>query len=112
MPSCSYPSLTHIMYFIYLMHHHEVLTLKISEAANEILLRAHDEYNNMVIGFQGHQDVLCTLFSKSRDHLYRICGLLHLLHQACIYVLKVESNFFNIPLFVFCFDRLNRNYNT
>ncbi|CAF1427877.1 unnamed protein product [Rotaria sordida] len=88
--SCSYPSLTHIMYFIYLMHHNELLTLKISQAANEILMRTHDEYNNMVIGFQGYQDILCTLFSKSRDHLYRICGLLHLLHQACSYVLKVE----------------------
>ncbi|CAF1513200.1 unnamed protein product [Rotaria sordida] len=72
------------------MHHNELLTLKISQAANEILMRTHDEYNNMVIGFQGYQDILCTLFSKSRDHLYRICGLLHLLHQACSYVLKVE----------------------
>ncbi|CAF2980051.1 unnamed protein product [Rotaria sp. Silwood2] len=88
--SCSYPSLTHIMYFIHLMHHEGPLTLKISEAANDILIRTHDEYNNMIIGFQGHQDVLCTLYSKSRDHLYRICGLLHLLHQACIYVLKAE----------------------
>jgi len=73
------------------MHHEQLSTLKISEAANEILMRTHDEYNNMVIGFQGYQDVLCTLFSKSRDHLYRICGLLHLLHQACIYVLKVKK---------------------
>ncbi|CAF3170101.1 unnamed protein product [Rotaria sp. Silwood2] len=88
--SCSYPSLTHIMYFIHLMHHEGPLTLKISEAANDILIRTHDEYNNMIIEFQGHQDVLCTLYSKSRDHLYRICGLLHLLHQACIYVLKAE----------------------
>ena len=86
--SCSYPSLTHIMYFTYLMHHDEPLTLKISDAANEILMRAHEEYNSMVIGFQGYQDILCTLFSKSRDHLYRICGLLHLLYQACIYILK------------------------
>src|SRR5690349_15415065 len=88
--SCSYPSLTHIMYFIHLMHHQEMLTLKISSAANEILIRAHNEYNNLVIGFQGYQDVLCALFSKSRDHLYRLCGLLHLLNQACSYVLKVK----------------------
>ncbi|CAF2047857.1 unnamed protein product [Rotaria magnacalcarata] len=87
---CSYPSLTHIMYFIYLMHHKDILTLKISETANEILINTHDEYNNMVIGFQGYQDILCTLFSKSRDHLYRICGLLHLFHQASIYVLKAK----------------------
>jgi hypothetical protein len=78
------------MYFIYLMHHEEPLTLKISQEANEILIGIHDEYNNMVIGFQGYQDVLCTLFSKSRDHLYRICGLLHLLHQASIYISKVR----------------------
>jgi hypothetical protein len=78
------------MYFLYLMHHDDVLTLKISQEANEILIRTHNEYNNMVIGFQGYQDVLCTLFSKSRDHLYRVCGLLHLLHQACSYVLKVK----------------------
>lgn len=88
--TCNYPSLSHIMYFIYLMHHEEPLTLKISQEANEILIGIHDEYNNMVIGFQGYQDVLCTLFSKSRDHLYRICGLLHLLHQACIYISKVR----------------------
>ena len=87
--SYSYPSLTHVMYFIHLMHHDQPLTLKLSPEANEILIRTHDEYNSMVIGFQGYQDVLCTLFSKSRDHLYRICGLLHLLHQACKYVLKV-----------------------
>ncbi|CAF2950321.1 unnamed protein product [Rotaria sp. Silwood2] len=84
------PSLSHIMYFIYLMHHDQILTLKMSPAANEILTYTHDEYNNMVIGFQGYQDILCTLFSKSRDHLYRICGLLHLFHKACSYVLKIE----------------------
>ncbi|CAF1291085.1 unnamed protein product [Rotaria sordida] len=86
----AYPSLSHIMYFIYLMHDNQTLTLKMSQAANDILTHTHDEYNNMVIGFQGYQDVLCTLFSKSRDHLYRICGLVHLLHQACTYVLKAE----------------------
>ena len=84
-----YPSLTHVMYFIHLMHHEQPLTLKLSQEANEILIRTHDEYNSMVIGFQGYQDVLCTLFSKSRDHLYRVCGLIHLLHQSCKYVLKV-----------------------
>ena len=88
--SCAYPSLSHLMYFIYLMHHDQLLTLKMSQAANDILMNTHDEYNNMVIGFQGYQDVLCTLFSKSRDHLYRICGLMHLLYQACSYVLKVK----------------------
>ncbi|CAF2877785.1 unnamed protein product [Rotaria sp. Silwood2] len=97
--SCAYPSLTHIMYFIHLMHHTEVLTLKISQQANEILIRTHNEYNNMVIGFQGYQDVLCTLFSKARDHLYCICGLLHLLHQACIYILQIQP-----PLQYLIFD--------
>lgn len=87
----SYPSLTHIMYFIHLMHHTDVLTLKISDAANEIFIKAHNEYNNLVIEFQGYQDTLCTLFSKSRDHLYRICGLLHIFHQAAIYILQVTS---------------------
>lgn len=77
------------MYFIHLMHHDELLTLRISQEANEILIRTHNEYNNMVIGFQGYQDVLCTIFSKSRDHLYRVCGLLHLLQKACSYVLRV-----------------------
>ena len=92
--SLSYPSLTHIIYFIHLMHHDEVLTLRISQEANEILLRTHNEYNNMVIGFQGYQDVLCTIFLKSRDHLYCVCGLLHLLHKASSYVLKVNfTNF-------------------
>ncbi|CAF1326236.1 unnamed protein product [Rotaria sordida] len=86
----AYPSLSHIMYFIYLMHDNQTLTLKMSQATNDILTHTHDEYNNMVIAFQGYQDVLCTLFSKSRDHLYRICGLVHLLHQACTYVLKAE----------------------
>ncbi len=89
--SCSYPSLTHIMYFIHLMHHNDVLKLKISPAANDILIAAHNEYNKMVIGFQGYQDILCSIFSKSRDHLYRICGLVHLFHQASIYVLKVNK---------------------
>lgn len=89
--SCTYPSLTHIMYFIHLMHQSELFKLKISQPVNEILIRTHNEYNNMVIGFQGYQDVLCTLFSKARDHLYRVCGLLHLLHQACIYVLQVRN---------------------
>ncbi|CAF1413702.1 unnamed protein product [Adineta steineri] len=88
--SSNYPSLAHIMYFIHLMHHNKSFTLKISQEANEILMRAHNEYSHMVVGFQGYQDELCTLFSKSRDHLYRICGLLHLLHQACIYILKAE----------------------
>ncbi|CAF2073335.1 unnamed protein product [Rotaria magnacalcarata] len=88
--SYCYPSLTHIMYFLYLMHHNEVLKLKISDAANEILIRTHNEYNNIVIDFQGYEDIICTLFSKSRDHLYRICGLLHLFHQACTYVLKAR----------------------
>ena len=92
--SFSYPSLTHIMYFIHLMHHDEALTLRISQEANEILIRTHNEYNNMVIGFQGYQDVLCTIFSKSRINLYRVCGLLHLLHKASSYVLKVNfTNF-------------------
>ncbi|CAF1370045.1 unnamed protein product [Rotaria sordida] len=88
--SCAYPGLNHIMYFIYIMHHNQTVTLKMSQAANDILTHTHDEYNNMVIAFQGYQDVLCTLFSKSRDHLYRICGLMHLLHQACTYVLKAD----------------------
>ena len=87
---CSFPSLTHIFYFLHLMHHDEDINLKISEEASEVLIRAHNECSNMVIAFQGYQDVLCTLFSKSRDHLYRVCGLLHLLHQACVYVLKVR----------------------
>ncbi|CAF4140696.1 unnamed protein product, partial [Rotaria sp. Silwood1] len=56
--SYGYPSLTHIMYFIYLMHHNEVLKLKISEAANEILIRTHNEYNNTVIDFQGYEDII------------------------------------------------------
>ncbi|CAF0785848.1 unnamed protein product [Rotaria sordida] len=73
--SCNYPSLTHIMYFIYLIYHDEPLTLKISQVANGTLIRTHDEYNNMMIGCQGHVDTICTLFSKSRDHLYRIYGL-------------------------------------
>ena len=92
--SSFFPSLTHLMYCIHLMHHDQVLTLRISEEANEILIRTHDEYNKMVIGFQGYQDILCTIFSKSRDHLYRICGLLHLLHKACSYVLKVKFDDF------------------
>lgn len=78
------------MYFVYLMHHESPISLKISPEANDILIRAHNDYSDLVIAFQGYQDVLCTLFSKSRDHLYRICGLLHLLHQACIHVLKVK----------------------
>lgn len=100
--SSFYPSLTHIMYFIHLMHHNEVLTLRISEEANEVLIRTHNEYSNMVIGFQGHQDVLCTIFSKSRDHLYRICGLLHLLDKACTYVLKVKLVDFFSSVFMSC----------
>ena len=89
--SSAYPSLSHIVYFIYLMHHDQFLTLKMSPGANDILTYTHNEYNNMVIGFQGHQDILCTIFSKSRGHLYRICGLFHLLHKACSYVLKVSK---------------------
>ncbi|CAF4630988.1 unnamed protein product, partial [Rotaria sp. Silwood2] len=58
--------------------------------ANEVLIRTHNEYNNILIEFQGYEDIICTLFSKSCDHLYRICGLLHLFHQACIYVLKAR----------------------
>ncbi|CAF4099861.1 unnamed protein product [Adineta steineri] len=88
--SSYYPSLAHIMYFIHLMHNNKSFTLKISQEANEIIMRAHNEYNHTVVGFQGYQDELCTLFSKSRDHLYRICGLLHLLHPACTYILKAE----------------------
>jgi hypothetical protein len=42
--SCSYPSLTHIMYFIHLMHHEEPFTLKFSQAANDILIRTHDQW--------------------------------------------------------------------
>ena len=91
--SYTYPSLTHVMYFIFLMHHNEDLKLKLSDAANEILIEIHNEYNNILTVFQGHEDVICTLFSKSRAHFYRICGLLHLFHQASIYVLKV--NFLN-----------------
>lgn len=83
------------------MHHEEMITLKISQAANDILIKTHDEYNSLVIGFQGYQDILCTLFSKSRDHLYRICGLLHLLNQACVYVLKVKS--FDVSMVFFFF---------
>ena len=62
------------------MHHDEPLTLKISQATNDILIRTHDEYNNIMIVFQGHDDTICTLFSKSYNHSYRICGLLHILH--------------------------------
>ncbi|CAF1001672.1 unnamed protein product [Adineta ricciae] len=97
--SSAYPSLSHIMYFIYLMHHDQFLTLKMSPGANDILTYTHNEYNNMVIGFQGYQDILCTIFSKSRDHLYRICGLFHLLHKACSYILKIEP-----PLQYLLFD--------
>ncbi|CAF4089393.1 unnamed protein product, partial [Rotaria magnacalcarata] len=88
--SHNYPSLAYIMYFIFLMHHDENVELKISEAANEILMRTQNEYNNILTEFQGHEDIICTLFSKSRDHLYRICGFLHLFHQASIYILKTE----------------------
>ncbi|CAF0983721.1 unnamed protein product [Rotaria sordida] len=56
--SCNYLSLTHIMYFIYFMHHDEPLTLKISQATNDILIRTHDEYNNIVIVFQRHDDTI------------------------------------------------------
>ncbi|CAF3556086.1 unnamed protein product, partial [Rotaria socialis] len=67
--SHNYPSLTYIMYFIFLMHHDENVELKISEAANEILMRTQNEYNNILTEFQ---------------------GLLHLFHQASIYILKTE----------------------
>ena len=72
------------------MHHDQVLTFKMSPAANNISIKTHNEYNNRVMGFQRHQYILCTLLSKSQDHLYRICDQLHLLHKACSYIVKMD----------------------